>query len=64
MNQGKWLMPRYTSKDIFDKDYPTLNLSGISVKCPGCGEAVQLSRKNNAGRSAGWCRKCGRGVAG
>ncbi len=63
MNQGKWLMPRYTSKEIFEKDYPNLDLSGMRLKCPGCGEVVQLNRKNVARKSAGWCKKCNRAVS-
>lgn len=62
MHDGKWLAPRYTSKEIFEKDYSKLDLSGLDVKCPGCKSPVALNRKNNAGRSAGWCKRCSRAV--
>lgn len=62
MKDGKWLAPRYTNKEIFEKDYAKIDLSGLDVKCPGCKDAVSLNRKNNAGRSAGWCRRCNRAV--
>ncbi|MDA8132233.1 MAG: hypothetical protein M0011_12080 [Elusimicrobia bacterium] len=62
MKDGKWLEPRYTSKEIFEKDFPKLDLSGMEVKCPGCKDSVQLNRKNNGGRAAGWCKRCNRAV--
>ncbi|MCK4936354.1 MAG: hypothetical protein KAR84_05825 [Elusimicrobiales bacterium] len=62
MIDGKWLPCRYDSKDIFEKDYPKIDLSGREVKCPGCGVPVSLSRKNVANKYAGWCRKCNRAV--
>jgi len=62
MKDGKWLEPRYTSKEIFEKDYPKLALSGLEVKCPGCKDAVPLNRKHSSGKSAGWCKRCSRAV--
>jgi len=62
MKDGKWLEPRHTSKEIFEKDYPKLDISGLDVKCPGCHCGLKLSRKNPAGRSAGWCKACNRAV--
>lgn len=62
MKDGKWLEPRYTTKEIFEKDYSKLDINGIEVKCPGCGERVKLSRKSATGKSAGWCKKCNRAV--
>ncbi len=62
MKDGKWLEPRYASKEIFEKDYPRLDLSGIEVMCPGCKGTVKLSRRNNSGKSGGWCKKCNRPV--
>jgi len=62
MKDGKWLAPRYTSKEIFEKDYAKLDLSGLDVKCPGCKNLVTLNRKNNSARSAGWCKCCNRAV--
>jgi len=62
MKDGRWLAPRYTNKEIFEKDYSKIDLSGLDVKCPGCKDCVSLNRKNNAGRSAGWCKRCNRAV--
>jgi hypothetical protein len=62
MKDGKWLEPRYTSKEIFEKDYSHLDLSGAEVKCPGCRSGVALNRKNAASRRAGWCKACNRAV--
>ena len=42
MKDGKWLEPRHTSKDIFEKDYPKLDLSGMEVKCLGCKNTLKL----------------------
>lgn len=64
MKDGKWLEPRYVSKEIFEKDYSKIDLSGITVKCPGCKQPVQLNRRsalNN--KSAGWCKRCNRAVS-
>lgn len=62
MKDGKWLEPRYTSKEIFEKDYSQLDMSGVEVKCPGCKASVALNRKNAASRRAGWCKACNRAV--
>ncbi|MCX5786299.1 MAG: hypothetical protein NTX59_11480 [Elusimicrobia bacterium] len=62
MQEGKWLDPRYTDKEIFEKDYPKLDLSGMDVKCPGCKNQVTLNRKNNSLKAAGWCKQCNRAV--
>lgn len=62
MKDGKWLEPRYTSKEIFEKDYAKLDLSGSEVKCPGCKGCAPLNRKNAASRRAGWCKACNRAV--
>jgi len=62
MKDGRWLAPRYTNKEIFEKDYSKIDLSGLEVKCPGCKDSVSLNRKSNAGRSAGWCKRCNRAV--
>ena len=62
MKDGKWLEPRYTSKEIFEKDYSKFDAFGMEVKCPGCKTALQLSRKANSGKSAGWCKTCSRAV--
>ena len=62
MKDGKWLAPRYTNKEIFEKDYAKLDLSGMDVKCPGCKDAVSLTRKNNSSRTGGWCKRCNRAV--
>jgi len=63
MRDGKWLMPRHPSKEVFEKDYPKLDPSPISAYCPGCRASVLISRKAPNGRVGGWCQKCGRGVA-
>ena len=62
MKDGKWLEPRYGTKEIFDKDYPKLDLSGMTVTCPGCKLQVQLNKRSNSNKSAGWCKKCNRAV--
>ncbi|MDQ7773357.1 MAG: hypothetical protein RDU13_07515 [Elusimicrobiales bacterium] len=62
MKDGKWLEPRHTNKEIFDKDYPQLDLSGVEARCPGCKSGVGLNRKNAAMRRAGWCKACNRAV--
>jgi len=62
IKQGRWLEPKYSSKDTFEKDYSILNLSPIIVKCPGCLEYVSLNKKSKNGKSAGWCKKCNRAV--
>lgn len=62
MKDGKWLEPRYTNKEIFEKDYCKLDLNGMDVKCPACKETVTLNRKNNFGKAAGWCKRCNRAV--
>ena len=59
---GQWLQPRHGSKDVFDKDYPTIDMGGLDVACPGCKETVKLARKSALGKLAGWCKKCNRGV--
>jgi hypothetical protein len=63
MQQGKWLVPRHASREVFEKDYPKVDFSALEVYCPGCKTIVKLSRKNMAGRVGGWCPKCGRAVA-
>ncbi len=60
MQDGKWVEPRYTNRDIFEKDYAKLDLSGKEVKCPGCKGQVMLSRKTAQGKMAGWCKICNR----
>ena len=62
MHDGKWVEPRYTNKDIFEKDYSKLDLSGMDVKCPGCKASVGLNRKSARGKAAGWCKICNRAV--
>ena len=62
MVTGKWLQPRHDSSEIFEKDYPQLDIKGLDVYCPGCKGYLKLVRKNPAGRIAGWCKKCNRGV--
>ena len=62
MKDGKWLEPRYTNKEIFEKDYCKLDLNGMEVKCPGCKDTVALNHKNNFGKNAGWCKRCNRAV--
>lgn len=62
MRVGQWLQPRHASRDIFEKDFPQVDLAGLNAYCPGCKGYIKLNRKNPAGRIAGWCDKCGRGV--
>jgi hypothetical protein len=63
MRPGNWLQPRHGSEDIFLKDFPSLETSALDVACPGCKNAVKLSRKSPAGKHAGWCKRCNRGVS-
>ncbi|MDO8757567.1 MAG: hypothetical protein Q7J64_06125 [Elusimicrobiota bacterium] len=60
---GQWLQPRHASKEAFDKDFPVIDAGGFSVACPGCREAVSLTRKSVSGKVGGWCKKCNRGVS-
>ncbi|MCX5791395.1 MAG: hypothetical protein NTY45_04135 [Elusimicrobia bacterium] len=62
MKDGKWLDPRYTSEEIFVKDYNKLDLSGMEVCCPGCRNKVILNRRTITGKTAAWCRRCRRAV--
>ncbi|MBI4655166.1 MAG: hypothetical protein HY746_00310 [Elusimicrobia bacterium] len=62
MKEGKWLAPRYTEKAVFEKDYPSIEFSGIELKCPGCKNLMQLNRKSLLKKTAGWCRHCNRAV--
>ena len=62
MKDGKWLQPNYASLEIFEKDYPKIDFSGIDVYCPGCKSPVKMSRQSPIGRIGGWCRKCNKGV--
>ncbi|HVA66384.1 MAG TPA: hypothetical protein VNK24_05610 [Elusimicrobiota bacterium] len=62
MHDGKWIQPRHMSQEVFEKDYPGLDLSGLDVHCPGCREILKLTRKSINGRIGAWCRRCNRGV--
>ncbi len=62
MREGKWLQPRHASREVFERDFPQLDLSALEVSCPGCKAYIKLSRKSAMGRIAGWCGKCARGV--
>ncbi|MEK7858987.1 MAG: hypothetical protein AAB320_07575 [Elusimicrobiota bacterium] len=62
MITGKWLQPRHASEEVFERDFPQGELTGLDVYCPGCKGYTKLSRKNPMGRIAGWCKKCSRGV--
>ena len=59
---GQWLQPRHGSKEVFEKDFPAINVSTAVVSCPGCKESVKLGRKSPQGKLGGWCAKCNRGV--
>jgi hypothetical protein len=59
---GQWLQPRHSSKEAFDKDFPAIDADSVMIACPGCKEAVSLTRKSVAGKSGGWCKKCNRGI--
>ncbi|MFA6093508.1 MAG: hypothetical protein WCU88_10655 [Elusimicrobiota bacterium] len=63
MKTGNWLMPRYTDRTIFEKDFPKIDMNGLDVYCPGCKTVVRLGRKNPAGKVGGWCARCIRSVA-
>lgn len=62
MREGKWLQPRHARLEVFEKDFPQVEFSGLDVYCPGCRNPLKLSRRNPMGRIAGWCRRCDRGV--
>ncbi|MBI5882935.1 MAG: hypothetical protein HZB91_07520 [Elusimicrobia bacterium] len=62
MRDGKWLQPRYAGREVFERDYATIDFSGLDVYCPGCRTPVKLSRKAAMGRIGGWCKRCDRGV--
>ena len=62
MHNGRWLVPRHTSREAFEKDFPSLDLSALEAYCPGCRGAVKLARKSPVGKIGGWCPRCGRAV--
>jgi len=63
MRAGRWLEPRYTSREVLEKDFAGIDFNALQVLCPGCKAPVRLSRKHPAGRIAGWCERCARAVA-
>ena len=63
MKPGQWLQPRHPSYDVFLKDFPKLELSGLDVACPGCKGSVKLVRRSPNAKLAGWCKSCNRGVS-
>ena len=62
MRDGKWLSPRYPSKEVFERDYPKLDMNGLDVYCPGCKAVLKLTRRSLASRVGGWCQACSRSV--
>lgn len=63
MLEGKWLQPRYPSRETFEKDYSQIEFPGPDAYCPGCRKVVKLVRKSPLGKIAGWCGSCNRGVS-
>lgn len=63
MKDGRWLEPRYTEKGVFEKDYPSIDINGLQVYCPGCRRVIRLSRKSPNAKIGGWCAACNRPVA-
>ena len=63
MKAGQWLQPRHPSHEVFEKDYPKLEPSGLDVACPGCKGSVKLNRRSPIGKLGGWCKSCNRGVS-
>ena len=63
MQTGRWLVPRYTDRGVFEKDYPGLDINGLDVYCPGCRRVVRLSRKSPTLKIGGWCASCTRPVS-
>jgi hypothetical protein len=63
MQQGRWLTPRHPNREVFEKDYPKIDMDALEVYCPGCKAIVRLGRKSLTGRIGGWCVKCSRAVA-
>jgi len=62
MRDGKWTQPRHPNREVFELDYPKIDLAELSVACPGCKQVVVVSRRSPLDRIAGWCKKCNRGV--
>ncbi len=62
MRDGRWLQPRYGGREVFERDYPRVDLAGLDVYCPGCRTPVRLARRALSGKVAGWCKACDRGV--
>lgn len=62
MTTGRWLEPRYTDRAVFEKDYPSIDLNGPDVYCPGCKSMLKLARRNPIPKIAGWCKGCNRAV--
>jgi hypothetical protein len=64
MKIGTWLMPRYTDRSVFEKDFGLVDMNAMDVYCPGCKAIVRLGRKSaHTGKIGGWCVKCNRPVA-
>ncbi|MFH1724463.1 MAG: hypothetical protein ABII00_07565 [Elusimicrobiota bacterium] len=63
MRDGKWLMPRHPSRDVFEKDFRKIDLNPLEVYCPGCRSVVRIGRSMPNGKVGGWCSRCDRGVA-
>ncbi|HAZ09469.1 MAG TPA: hypothetical protein DCZ01_13350 [Elusimicrobia bacterium] len=59
---GQWIQPRHGSHEAFEKDYPRIEATGVSVLCPGCRDAVHLTRRTQSAKIGGWCKRCNRGV--
>ena len=62
MKDGKWLLPRYTDRGVFDKDFPGIDLNGLDVYCPGCRHVVRLARKSPNSKLGAWCKDCSRAI--
>ena len=62
MKTARWLEPRYTERNIYEKDFPIIDLNGLEVYCPGCNTLVRLARKSPLGKVAGWCKQCNRAI--
>ena len=63
MQTGRWLVPRYTDRGVFEKDYSVIDVNGLELYCPGCRKVVRLTRKSRSGKIGGWCATCNRPVA-
>ena len=42
MQQGRWLTPRHPNREVFEKDYPKIDMDALEFYCPGCKAIARL----------------------